>query len=89
MVDHHKNHTALNASEGYVTSGTTSKPVITTKGWDLQVRWKDGSVDWLPLTQVKEAIPIELAEYTVSQKIHREPAFLCWVTKTLRKRENN
>ena len=78
----------LSTSEGFVTTGTTSKPVITTKGWDLQVQWKDGSVDWLLLSQVKEAIPIELAEYAVAQNIHKEePAYNWWVNKTLQKRE--
>ena len=66
-------------------SGTKKKPVITTKGWEIQVRWKDGSVDWLPLLQVKESIPVELAEYSVAQKINKEPAFNWWVNKTVRK----
>ena len=87
VIDHRKKDTALSPSEGFVTTGTVSKPVVTTKGWDLQVRWKDGSVDWLPLSQVKEAIPIELAKCAVAQKIHKEPAFNWWVNKTLQKRE--
>ena len=45
VIDHRKNHMALSTSEGFVTSGTESKPVITTKGWDIQVRWRDRSVD--------------------------------------------
>ena len=87
IIDHRKKDMALSASEGFVITGTTSKPVVTTKGWDLQIRWKDGSVDWLPLLQVKEAISVELAEYAVAQKINKEPAFNWWVNKTLRKRE--
>ena len=39
------------------------EPVITTKGWDIQIKWKDSSYDWLPLSQVKEAMPVKLAEY--------------------------
>ena len=88
IVDHRKRDTALSTSEGFVISGTTKKPVITTKGWDIQVKWKDGSIDWLPLTQVKESMPVELAEYAVAQKIHREPAFNWWVTKGPNHREN-
>ena len=38
IVDHRKRNTALTALEGFVTSGTTRKPVITTKGWDIQVK---------------------------------------------------
>ena len=28
-------------------------PVITTKGWDVKVRWTDKSTDWIPLTEIK------------------------------------
>ena len=75
ILDHRKRDTALLASEGYVMSGTKKKPVITTKGWEIQVQWKDGSVDWFPLSQGKELISVELAEYSVAQKINMEPAF--------------
>ena len=65
IINHHKKENALSASEGFVMSGTTQKPVITTKGWDFQVRWKDGSTDWLPLSQVKESLPVELARESI------------------------
>ena len=55
IFDHRRKDTTLSASEGFVMIRTSRKPVITTKGWDLQVKWKDGLVDWLPLSQVKEA----------------------------------
>ena len=84
IIDHRKKDTT---SEGFVMSRTTSKLVNTTKGWDLQICWKDGSIDWLPLSQVKEAIPVELAENTVAQRINKEPAFNWWVNKTLQKRD--
>ena len=45
IVDHRKRDMALSTSEGFVISGTTRKPVITMKGWDIQVKWKDGSLD--------------------------------------------
>ena len=48
IVDHQRKDTVLSTSEGFVMTGTSSKPVITTKGWDLQVHWKDRSVYWLP-----------------------------------------
>ena len=37
IIDHRRKDTALSTSEGFVITSTTSKPVITTKGWDLQV----------------------------------------------------
>jgi hypothetical protein len=87
ICDHRKSDKAVKVSDGFVTSGSTPKPVITTKGWDLKIQWKDGSYDWIPLSQIKEANPIEVAEYAVAQKIHKEPAFNWWVSKVLRKRD--
>ena len=37
IIDHWRKDTVLSTSEGFVMTGTSSKPVITTKGWDLQV----------------------------------------------------
>jgi hypothetical protein len=87
ICDHRKSDKAIPISEGFVTSGSSPKPVITTKGWDLKIKWKDGSTDWIPLTQIKEANPIEVAEYAFAQNINKEPAFNWWVTKVLRKRD--
>ena len=78
---------ALSTSEGFVQSGMTSKPVVTTKGWDIKVKWTDGSSDWLTLSEVKNGNPLQLAEYAIDQKIHKELAFNWWVTKVLRKRD--
>lgn len=85
ICNHRKSDKAILISDGFVTSGSTPKPVITTKGWDLKIKWKDGLTDWIPLTQIKEANPIEVAEYAFAQKINKEPAFNWWVTKVLRK----
>ena len=55
----------------------------TMRGWQIQVKWKDGTSEWLPLKCVKDHNPIELAEFAVAQKIQDEPAFVCWVCDTL------
>jgi hypothetical protein len=78
---------AISIASGFVDSGSTTKPVITTKGWDLKICWKDGSYDWLPLSQIKEANPIEVAEYAVAHNIHKEPAFNWWANKVLHKHD--
>ena len=62
-------------------------PVKTTKGWKICVRWKDGSTAWLPLKDVKESNPIQLAEYAVANEIDHLPAFKWWVKYTLKKRD--
>jgi hypothetical protein len=58
----------------------------TTAGWKLQVEWKDGSTQWIPLKNLKNSNPIELAEYAVANHIDDEPAFNWWVKETLRRR---
>jgi hypothetical protein len=60
----------------------------TTKGWRLQVLWKDGSTSWKHLREMKESNPIEAAEYAVANQIHEEPAFRLWVKHTLKKRNH-
>ena len=63
------------------------RPVITTKGWDVQVKWADQSTSWIPLKTIKESNPIEVAEYAIANGYHQEPAFAWWVNKVLKKRE--
>jgi hypothetical protein len=41
---------------------------------------------WVPLIELKDSNPVELAEYAVANKIDQEPAFHWWVTDVLRKR---
>ena len=53
----------------------TMKPIITTKGWNIQIKWKNGSVSWHPMFVVKSSNPIEIAEYAMSNKLSDEPAF--------------
>ena len=52
------------------------------------VEWVDGTRSWIPLHELKEANPVELAEYSVSRNIHEEPAFAWWVPHVLKKREH-
>ena len=59
---------------------------MTTQGWELLVQWKDGSVSWEKLKDLKESNPVEVAEYAVANRIVEEPAFAWWVPHTLRKR---
>ena len=34
-----------------------------------------GSTEWVPLKEVKDSNPVELAKYAMANKIHEEPAF--------------
>jgi hypothetical protein len=50
------------------------------------VSWKDGSSDWVPLKDLKDAYPVQVAEYAVAKnKIANVPAFNWWVHAVLRK----
>ena len=59
---------------------------MTTQGWSLLVSWKDGSSDWMPLKDIKDSYPVQIAEYAMANKIVNEPAFNWWVYTVLRKR---
>ena len=50
----------------------------TTKGWEILVKWKDGSTTWLALKDMKEAYPVQLAEYAFQNRILLEPVFAWW-----------
>lgn len=79
---------AIPIEEGYATNTNgQKKPVITTKGWDIKVRWTDGTHDWIPLTEIRNCDPIRVAEFAVARGVDKEPAFNWWVRKVLRKRD--
>jgi hypothetical protein len=59
----------------------------TTYGWQLLVKWKDGSKQWVPLSVLKASNPVDVAEYAKARGIDTEPAFAWWVPYTLRKRD--
>ena len=87
ITDHKRDVTALRTDNGYVINRQGRRmPKSTTKGWKILCQWKDGSLDWIDLKLVKESNPIELAEYTVANRIQEELAFKWWVRETLRVR---
>ena len=51
-----------------------------TKGWRLQVEWKVGEQEWiLVLKDQKASNPIEVAEFSITNRIGDKPAFSWWV----------
>ena len=62
-------------------------PQRSTKGWKLLVSWKDGMSSWVSLADMKEAYPVQVAEYAVANKIVEEPAFAWWARHVLQKRD--
>ena len=70
----------------FTTVDRIMQPINTTKGWNIQIKWKDGLVSWHPMSIVKSSNPIELAENAVSNKLSDEPALRWWVKSTLKGR---
>ena len=60
---------------------------MSTNGCEILVQWRDGTQTWNKMKDIKEAYPVELAEYTVKAKIHKQSQFDWWVKKVLKKRE--
>lgn len=58
----------------------------TTKGVEIQVQFRDGTECWLPMSEVRNSNPVELAEYAVQTGIVDMPSFAWWVPHTLRTR---
>ena len=49
-----------------------------TRVWKLLVEWKDGSVHWVTLEDLKQSNPFELSEYAMADEISDKPAFRWW-----------
>jgi hypothetical protein len=58
-----------------------------TIGWQLCYQWKDGSISWENLADLKESHPIKNSEFAVTAGINHEPAFNWWVPHTLKKHD--
>ena len=79
---------AIPIEDKYITTKSRQKQLWKTmKGWKLLIKWKDKSKAWINLADMKEAHPVETAEYARARGISNEPAFAWWVPYTLRQRE--
>ena len=68
QVQRHRNtDEATEESDGYVkdSKGRRSRK-ITTKGCDFLTKFRDGSKSWIPLADLKEYNPLEIAEYAIA-----------------------
>jgi hypothetical protein len=79
---------AVPKSDMYVVTSRGQKKLRkTTIGWKLLIQWADDSESWIPLKDIKEFHPVELAEFSKARDIANEPAFAWWVPYNLRKRD--
>ena len=70
ISDHYAYGSALMRSDGFIRSrGRNVHAKKTTRGWKLEVEWKDVTLSWILLKDFKYSNPVELAEYTVAKYI--------------------
>jgi hypothetical protein len=60
------------------------QPRCTTQGWDLLIQWKDGTMSWEPLKNLKESNPVQVAEFAILNGIADEAAFAWGIKDVLR-----
>ena len=80
IIDHKKDGYVLTKETGFTVLQLGHKKYRpTTRIWKVLVEWRDETTTWMDLKYVKEASPIELAEYAVANKIYYDPDFAWWV----------
>jgi hypothetical protein len=88
IIDFGKDGNAVNKGDEYVVTKRGNRRLRkSTAGWKLLVLWKGGNEQWIPLKDLKESNPVEVAEFAKSRGIDDEPAFKWWVPYTLKKRD--
>ena len=87
IVGHRYDQDAISKDDGwYITPQGARKRKITTRGCDINVSWKDGTTSWVPLKDMKESNPLEVAEYASRNNLIDHPVFAWWVPITLKRR---
>jgi hypothetical protein len=87
IKNHYQDENAIPLADKWIRGQANKSCHPTTKGWKLQIRWKDGTTSWEPLQNLKGSNPIEVAEYAIHNKLEQEPAFAWWVPHTIKHRD--
>ena len=75
IIDHKSSEHSVQCADGVVVVVNGCKHMQkSTKGYQLCIKWEDGSTSWEQLADIKESNPIEGAEYSVARGIDKEPA---------------
>ena len=84
VVDHRvKGKAVTKENVLVVTRSGTCRTKVTTAGWEFLLEFNNGSTDWIPLKDLKNSNPIEIAEYAIANQIADEPALVWWVPHVL------
>jgi urease accessory protein UreF len=85
-LDSKKDDTAVSRSDMYITTKSGQQRMHqSTVRWKLLIQWTNGTQEWIPLKLLKEAYPVEVAEFAIATGIDLEPAFAYWIKQTLKK----
>jgi hypothetical protein len=87
IINHRKGTDAVPTDDGFEVYNNRCVPKRTTRGWSLLVQWKDGTTTWLPIKDLKESNPIQVADYAVAHKLVHEHVFAWWGPYVLKKRD--
>ena len=71
----------------YETPQGAKRRRITTRGCDMNILWQDGTSSWIPLKDMKEANPVEVAEYAAHNALLSHPVFAWWAPQVLKRKE--
>jgi hypothetical protein len=74
IIDHQEGTDALAIDDGFVIHNIYHTPKRTTRGWTMLVQWKYGSTTWIPLKDLKESNPVQVADYVVAHKLLSLPS---------------
>ena len=75
IIAHRKLNNAISPENGWYQNNGIKKRIVTTKGWEMRIKWKGGSTSWIPLKEIKASNSLEVAEYAILKGIEKEPAF--------------
>ena len=79
IVDNHNLDSYTDKGYGYVIiSIEREKSKLTTKGWELLFKWKDGNKSWVTLNYINDFNPIEVKYYDTWYGIGNETTFAWW-----------
>ena len=77
--------TGIPKNDRYVTPSRGQIMIQKNIYWTFLVKWKDVSESWIPLKDLKEYNPVDLAKYVRAQDISDEAIFVWWVQYMMRK----
>jgi len=80
ITDHRMTASAPSGDARYrVLRNGQKVPRKTVKGWEYCGKYEGGETEWIDLQTVKDANPVEAAEYAIGAGLGTEPAFTWWV----------